>query len=102
MEIKINTKTQYFAIKNSIFAAIRYFQKRKSKDKVLCKCTFENESMDIEIHRSVITNYLGYDFRHKKKRFKEETNVNGKLYTKIQIMTLYAEIIESQFVELDN
>jgi hypothetical protein len=98
MEIKINTKTEYFAIKESIFAAIRYFQKKKSNNEVLCKCTYDDGTIDIEIYRSVIVNYLGYDFIAKKKQFKEETKPNGKLYNKIQILNLYTEILEAQFL----
>ncbi len=101
-EIKIKTTTRYFAVKNSIFAAIRYFNQKKTDDICSVLCDYYGNSLNMNIDRKVIIDYLGYDFRAKKIKFKREILPGGKLYHKTQILTLFGQISEEDIEKVIN
>lgn len=92
-EIKIKRFTRYFAMKDSIFAAIRYFLEKKSDDKCLVIANYNDDFIETEISRKTIIDFLGYDFRRRKKRFEKDCKIGGKLYHKTSILMLYSTLI---------
>lgn len=93
-EIKIKRFTRYFAIEDSIFAAIRYFNEKKSDNTCLVIATYEDDFLESEIDRNAIIDFLGYDFRRKKKRFERDCKMGGKLFSKPSVLMLYSQLIK--------
>jgi hypothetical protein len=93
-EQKLKTKTKYFAKKNSIYAALRFFE--KSNDKELNVIASWNDrvnkdkgSFELIINKDDIVRYLGYDFKLEKERLKKDKMPEGKLYHKKNILELF-------------
>lgn len=95
--INLKSTTRYFAMKKVIVKSIEIFMRKKSPDELSLVSKFDNGVLEVFVKRQTIIDYLGYDFRAKKAKFKKDCKVNGKLFTKTQIVLLYAKILNEMY-----
>lgn len=96
--IKLKSTTRYFAMKKVIVKSIEVFMRKKSPNELSLVSEFgDNGVLEVFVKRQTIIDYLGYDFRAKKAKFKKDSKVNGKLFSKTQIVLLYAKILNEMY-----
>lgn len=96
--IKLKSTTQYFAIKKVIVRSIEIFMRKKTPSQIIFVSSFnDDESLEVFVDRQTIIDFLGYDFRARKMRFKKDCKAGGKLSTKTQILVLYGKILNDMY-----
>ena len=92
--IEVNTKTEYFAKKNTIYAAITHFKQNKGSDEIEIKATYKGGRFNIKARKIDIIRYLGYDFSSDHDRLRRD-KTKGKLNHDKNVLELF-EILNNE------
>lgn len=86
----IRTHTEYFAKKNTIFSALRFFKENKDFSEVEVEAIYLDGVITTNVLKEIIIKFLGYDFTlDEEKLLNDKTEKGNKLYHKTNILKLF-------------
>lgn len=91
--IKIEATIPYFGKKRALWAAMRYFTEKPLNNVIDVQMKTEEGISNVIFYKRKLIALIGYDFTKDYERLLRESNLDGKLYHKSDILNVYSNSI---------